>query len=447
MAFGIRRGSYERLDPKFFAHGGHQKLGNSRVASLGSLVIEEPSYGASVRATAMDGDEVKYIRVTDFDDFGVPTGHKFVTAERVDDKYLLSDGDILFARSGTVGKTFIYSHVIGPAIYAGYCIRFRFDTSKVIPKFVYYYTKTERYKAWVMSVQRPSVQSNINKEEFKSFTIPLPPLGKQKSLVRLLDNSHESRQYNIAIADALLSGVDSWIMKELGIAAYKEKTRTAYAVQIGQSSSSKQLGADYYHPERVNALRSIKKARKVKKVKRLEEIVDFIRDIKKEAGPEQYIGLASIESNTGELVANIVEPGKGQCLIFQNGDVLYGRLRPYLNKVWSADKDGVCSTEFHVLRIKSSVSLVHSDYLAAALRSSLIVAQTKHMMTGNTHPRLANDDVGDLLVPIPDEITQMKIVTEIQRCRNEARCLRRDAEEEWEASKVRFEAELLGNDG
>jgi len=97
-------------------------------------------------------------------------------------------------------------------------------------------------------------------------------------------------------------------------------------------------------------------------------------------------------------------------LFFNKGNVLYGRLCPYLNKVWSTDRDGVCSTEFHVLRIKPSDPPIHSDYLAAALRSSLVVAQTKHMMTGNTHPRLANDDVVDLLVPIPDEATQTEIV-------------------------------------
>jgi len=131
-------------------------------------------------------------------------------------------------------------------------------------------------------------------------------------------------------------------------------------------------------------------------------------------------------------------------LFFNKGNVLYGRLRTYLNKVWSTDRDGVCSTEFHVLRIKPSDPPIHSDYLAAALRSSLVVAQTKHMMTGNTHPRLANDDVVDLLVPIPDEATQTEIVVEIQRRREEARRLRQESEEEWEAAKSGFEAEFLG---
>ena len=173
--------------------------------------------------------------------------------------------------------------------------------------------------------------------------------------------------------------------------------------------------------------------------------MDFKRDIEGKADPEQYIGLAKIESNTGELVADTVEFGKGQCFVFQKGDILYGRLRPYLNKVWFADRNGMCSTEFHVLRIKPSKFQIDPGYLATALRSSLVVAQTKHMMTGNTHPRLANDDVGDLLIPVPDETVQMKIVSEIQCWRDEARRLRWDAEKEWEKAKAHFEVKLHGD--
>lgn len=76
---------------------------------------------------------------------------------------------------------------------------------------------------------------------------------------------------------------------------------------------------------------------------------------------------------------------------FKPGDVLYGRLRPYLNKVWLATFAGVCSTEFHVMR-PFDVRTLRPEYLAVVMRTSLIVAQTKHMMTGNTHPRIANED-------------------------------------------------------
>ena len=84
------------------------------------------------------------------------------------------------------------------------------------------------------------------------------------------------------------------------------------------------------------------------------------------------------------------------------------------------------------------------DYLAAVLRSSLVLAQTRHMMTGNTHPRLGNEDVVNLVIPVPEEMIQKKIAAEVSRCRAESRRLREHAARLWDQAKLRFETELLG---
>ena len=177
----IKRG---RLDPKF-ALSKEQEAGTFHTTELGNLVTSEPEYGSGARAVPLRSPEdIKYIRITDFDDNGIPPEHEFVSAEVVDSEYSLEHEDILFARSGaTAGKTFIYTRDIGLAIFAGYCIRFRFNQSLVLPWFVYFYTKTSIYKAWVNSIQRPSGQPNINKEEFKSFKIAIPPVDVQGTLI------------------------------------------------------------------------------------------------------------------------------------------------------------------------------------------------------------------------------------------------------------------------
>ena len=130
------------------------------------------------------------------------------------------------------------------------------------------------------------------------------------------------------------------------------------------------------------------------------------------------------------------------CFNYLTGDVLYARLRPYLNKVLYAEPDGVCSTEFHLMRVNSADVL--SEYLAAIMRSKIIVAQTKHMMTGNTHPRISNDDVKNLRIPIPPLDTQRTIVNDMRQRIANARQLKREAEFEWVAAKELFEQELMG---
>ena len=92
--------------------------------------------------------------------------------------------------------------------------------------------------------------------------------------------------------------------------------------------------------------------------------------------------------------------------VFERGDVLFSRLRPYLNKVHLAEAPGYCSTEFYVLRPKEGID---GEYLAVVLRSPLVTTQTRHLMTGNTHPRVAPHDASSLLVPTPPMDVQRAI--------------------------------------
>jgi len=75
-----------------------------------------------------------------------------------------------------------------------------------------------------------------------------------------------------------------------------------------------------------------------------------------QTGVISYIGLENIESNSGNLVGEVdtdIKSIKSIKNVFYKGDVLYGKLRPNLNKVWLANIDGICSTDILVLTSKS----------------------------------------------------------------------------------------------
>lgn len=250
QCFAVKRGdSKERLDPRFVLYGGHQVLRGIPLSPLGQLVTREPDYGSGERAIPIkSSNNVKYIRITDFDDDGIVQDNEFATAENIEDRYRLDDGDVLFARSGaTAGKTFIFSSEIGPSIFAGYCIRFRFDRAKTLPQFIYLYTKTDRYQAWVRSIQRPSGQPNINKEEFKSFTVPLPPLAVQRQLVRKMERARESRRRKLEQADTLLAGLDDLLLARLGLTLEKKEYRPFYAARLADAWS--RSDPDFHSPK------------------------------------------------------------------------------------------------------------------------------------------------------------------------------------------------------
>jgi len=98
-----------------------------------------------------------------------------------DEKYLLNDGDILFARSGaTVGKTFCYSRQKhGRAIYAGYLIRLVPDFKQVNSTFVYHFTNTKYYDDFIFKAQKAVAQPNINAQQYGELDFILPPLTLQ----------------------------------------------------------------------------------------------------------------------------------------------------------------------------------------------------------------------------------------------------------------------------
>jgi len=283
----------------------------------------------------------------------------------------------------------------------------------------------------------------ITPDQLDKVLIPILPLHVQRALVAEMQAARETRKQKLAQADALLAGLDAYLLAQLGIAPPQEDKRQVFAVRLGDVRGTSRLNSDYFHPERVIAIRAMQEKKGGLRAERLTDIADFVRDLATVTAEEKYIGLASVQSNTGELIESVEEEAEGACLRYVENDVLFARLRPYLNKVHRAEKDGTCSTEFHVIRIRNDGNVL-PDYLATILRSSLILVQTRHMMTGNTHPRLTNDDVVNLVIPIPDLRVQQTITAEVNRRREQARQLRAQAAAEWDAAKARFEEKLLG---
>ncbi|MDO9341452.1 MAG: restriction endonuclease subunit S, partial [Bacteroidales bacterium] len=147
------------------------------------VVIGNPMYGANVKSVDIQSD-VRYIRITDINEDGT-LNEDFVSAEKVEEKYLLKENDFLIARSGnTVGKTFLYKNENGKAIFAGYLVKYELNLDKVIPDYIFYYTKSRLFKNWIKSNQRIAGQPNINGQEYLYSPIVLPPISVQSEIVK-----------------------------------------------------------------------------------------------------------------------------------------------------------------------------------------------------------------------------------------------------------------------
>ncbi len=187
------------------------------VVQLGD-VSSLPQYGAPAKAREYDPSLPRYVRISDITDDGWLRSDNRKSADPTQVKgFELEAGDLLFARSGSVGRTFMYRTQYGACVFAGYLIRFRPLTHIVDPQFLEYWTHSKSYYRWVASMSRVGAQPNINASEYSSLPIPLPPLLEQRAIVAVFDvidkgiaqmqlEKDRIQILKVSASDALLTG-------------------------------------------------------------------------------------------------------------------------------------------------------------------------------------------------------------------------------------------------
>lgn len=164
----------------------YQSIAKSEVP-LGDLCMTTPLYGANLPATDFDGC-IRYIRITDINEYGDLKNDDIKSTDDIDiEKYKLTEGDILIARTATPGKSFLYNDKYGECVFAGYLIRFTLNTSLIHPKYVFYYTLSSIYWQWIKSTIKTGTVSNINAKEYSSLKIPFCSMQMQEEVIREID--------------------------------------------------------------------------------------------------------------------------------------------------------------------------------------------------------------------------------------------------------------------
>ena len=162
-----------------------------RLAPLAELSLVPGRYGSPEPARPYDPYLPRYVRITDIDDQGtLRTSTKASISSSKAEPHLLQPGDLLIARSGsTVGKSYLYDPRDGVCAHAGYLIRFRLDPDRCDPQYVAHYTRSTAYWGWIRRTQRQAAQPNINADELRALTLPLPPLAEQRRIAAVLTSS------------------------------------------------------------------------------------------------------------------------------------------------------------------------------------------------------------------------------------------------------------------
>jgi type I restriction enzyme, S subunit len=168
---------------------------------------------------------------------------------------------------------------------------------------------------------------------------------------------------------------------------------------------------------------------------RLGEVTDY-NCRKKVSGDEitpdtWLLDLKDIEKGTSRILYRATfseRQSQSTKSTFHPGDVLYGKLRPYLDKVIVADREGVCSTEIVPI---APLQNIDAEFLRWLLKRPAFLVHVNSLMYGVKMPRLGTDDAVMSIHPIPPLPEQHRIVARIDqlmvRC-NELETLRKERE-------------------
>lgn len=150
-------------------------------------------YGAQSASVEYNSNRPRYVRITDIKEDG-SLNDDFVCSANIEDDelYKLEYGDFCFARMGaTVGKTYAYRG--GNQIFAGYLIRYKLNLNRIIPEYLYEFTRQHEYRNWILLNQSGAAQPGINAKKYGSLRIPVAPLEEQRVFANFVEQVNKSK--------------------------------------------------------------------------------------------------------------------------------------------------------------------------------------------------------------------------------------------------------------
>ena len=276
---------------------------------------------------------------------------------------------------------------------------------------------------------------------------PLLPLNEQEKLVRQMGAARAERRAKRAKADALLAGLDDYLLATLDFTVSHKAERKIFAVKRGAASA--RFDPHFHLP----AFAQVQQVLAANGGVPLGDVTTFSKEVWK---PEQhdtptfrYIEISGVDRVTGE--AQAVEtpvaaaPSRARMAV-HTGDIIISLTRPHHGSIAqiSQELDGcVASTGFSVIRSVDEARVVR-DYLWCVLRRKICLTQMLQRASGGNYPAITEPELAKVLIPLPSIKVQKSIVSEAHRRRDEARRLCAEADAGWHAAKRWFEEQLLG---
>ncbi|MGB8170331.1 MAG: restriction endonuclease subunit S [Chthoniobacteraceae bacterium] len=301
------------------------------------------------------------------------------------EQFGLADGDLLVNRVNSrelVGKCAVVNADTAGAVFESKNMRVRIERSRANPEWVALWLNSEFGRAQIERFAQQAVgQATINRSHLDAIKVPVPPLAEQRRIAARL------REELAAVTAAR--------------AALKAQLSAAVALPAACLRETFPKHADNGSP--THKLASVLSLRN-----------DIMHPRNRPTGSGEFVGLEHIESHTGRRLGSVrVDFAKltGRKTRFAPRDIVYGYLRPYLNKVWLADSEGICSVDQYVFRVNPQRG--EPGYVAHFLRSPAYLDAAPIDRTQGQLPRIRTDEVLSVTIPLPSLAEQRVIAARL----------------------------------
>lgn len=347
--------------------------------------------------------------------------------------FSVEPGDIIVSCAGTIGETFIMPDNIEKGIINQALMRMKLFESIYVEYFLLYFDYVLKKNAKENS--KGSAIKNIPPFAIlKNYLVPLPPLAEQKRIVEKIEE----------LLPLVEKYEKAWtrleeLNKKFPLDMKKSILEEAIKGKLVEQRKEEGTGEELFKEIQEEKKRLIDEG-KLKKQKALPEITEeeipfdipenwkWVRlgeistysqsktkiKISDIDTPMWSLDLEDIEKESGKIISRITTKNRkfsGEKTIFNNGQILYSKLRPYLKKILVAPDNGVCSSEIVPFDM---IGNCDSRYIVYVLKSAYVDFFINSVTYGVKMPRVGTETMTKLLIPLPPLAEQKRIVEKIE---------------------------------
>ena len=388
--------------------------------------------------TYYDG-EIPWLVIGDLNDGVVTTATNSITKKGLEESsaVIVPVGAVFVAMYGSIGKSGIAGFECATNQAIAHCVPDR----KVIST-EYLFLVIRAVKPRLFSQGRGLAQQNISQTVLKHLMISVPPLAEQKRIVAKVDElmalcdqleQQQKQRDNLRTATrkSAIDAISTATTPEELEAAWK-RINNNWEVIADTPESIESLRALVFDLATYGVLVSQEKSDKAQTFAITEGpflipsswLWTTLGEISKYGGSgnvspseiqltDWVLDLEDIEKGTSRLIERVTansRPTKSNKARFKVGDVLYGKLRPYLDKVLVAESDGFCTTEIVSITPKDGID---PYWLKISLKSPRFLSYVTSKSYGMKMPRLGTKDAIASIHAVPPLAEQKRIVAKV----------------------------------